>query len=85
MNPETVMRADKTLTVRLPVDLHDDLTQLAKMTGRTKSFLAVQALTVYVETEAWQIRDIEQELAEADRGEFATPEEVNAFFRAYAD
>jgi predicted transcriptional regulator len=29
---------------------------------------------------AWQVQDVEAGLAEADRGEFATPEEVTSFF-----
>jgi predicted transcriptional regulator len=83
MTTETLMPAEKMLNVRLPAALHESLARLTKATGRTKSFLAVQALTTYIETEAWQIQDIEQGLAEADRGEFATPEEVNTFFQAY--
>ena len=74
------MPAEKMLNVRLPADLHGKLEQLTKATGRTKSFLAVQALKGYVETEAWQIEDIEAGLAEADRGEFASAEEVASFF-----
>lgn len=74
------MQSDKVLNVRLPADLHGKLEQLTKATGRTKSFLAVQALTGYIETEAWQIKDIEDGLADADRGDFASPQEVSAFF-----
>jgi len=33
--------------------------------------------------QAWQIADIKAGLAEADRGEFATEEEVNAVFAKY--
>lgn len=74
------MQAEKMLNVRLPADLHGKLEQLTKATGRTKSFLAIEALRGYIATEAWQIQDIESGLAEADRGEFASPQEVNAFF-----
>ena len=74
------MTAEKMLNVRLPAELHGKLERLTQVTGRTKSFLAVQALTSYVETEAWQVRDIEAGLAEADRGEFASAEEVASFF-----
>ena len=80
MTTHTTMPAEKMLTVRLPAELHGKLEQLTKVTGRTKSFLAVQALTGYVETEAWQIQDVEAGLAEADRGEFASAEEVVSFF-----
>ena len=72
------------MTVRLPADLAVQLEKLTQATGRNKSAITVAALRVYVEAEAWQIRDIEQGIAEADRGEFAIDSEVNSFFAKYA-
>lgn len=80
MSTHTIMPAEKTLNVRLPADLHGKLEKLTKATGRTKSFLTVQALKGYVETQAWQLRDIESGVAETDRGEFASQEDVTSFF-----
>lgn len=82
---ETTMPAitEKPLNVRLPIDLATQLEALTKATGRTKSFLTVEALRGYVEAEAWQIQDIKEGLEEADRGEFATPEEVANVFAKY--
>ena len=79
------MRAtiEKPLNVRLPADLAVQLDALTKATGRTKSFLTVEALRSYVEAEAWQIQDIKDGLEEADRGEFASPEEVACVFAKY--
>jgi RHH-type transcriptional regulator, rel operon repressor / antitoxin RelB len=74
------MPAEKLLNVRLPAELHGKLEQLTKATGRTKSFLTVEALKGYIEAEAWQVQNIEAGMAEADRGEFASAEEVTAFF-----
>lgn len=75
--------AEKILNVRLPADLHSQLEQLVQATGRTKSFLTVEALKRYVGQEQWQIADIQAGLQEADRGEFATPDEVGAVFAKY--
>lgn len=75
--------AEKMLNVRLPADLHSQLERLVQATGRTKSFLTVEALKGYVEQENWQLADIKAGLAEADAGEFATEEEVNAVFDKY--
>jgi len=75
---------DKPMTVRLPADLAGQLEKLAKATGHDKSTITVAALRAYVEAEAWQIQDIEQGVAEADRGEFASTEEVNSFFAKLA-
>ena len=74
---------EKSLNVRLPVDLAVQLEALTKATGRTKSFLTVEALREYLQVQAWQVQDIKDGLAEADRGEFATEEEVTNFFAKY--
>jgi predicted transcriptional regulator len=62
------MTAEKMLKVRLPAAFHESLAGLAQATGRSKRFLAVQALTTWIE---------------ADRGEFAAPDEVDKFFQTY--
>ena len=73
----------KTINVRLPVALYDQIEELSKATARTKSYLAIDALTNYVQSESWQIRDIQQGIKEADAGEFATDDEVKAVFSKY--
>jgi predicted transcriptional regulator len=75
--------AEKILNVRLPSDLHGQLEQLVQATGRSKSFLAVEALRSYVSQEQWQIADIQAGLKEADQGEFALDSEVAAVFSKY--
>jgi predicted transcriptional regulator len=64
--------------MRLPDDLTTQLDMLASATGRTKSFLAGQAIRDFVERESWQIAEITQAIAEADRGDFASEQEMNA-------
>lgn len=73
----------KTINVRLPEALYNQIEELAKATARTKSFLAIDALTSYVQRESWQIRDIREGIQEADAGEFATDEQVNTVFGKY--
>ena len=63
------------MSMRLPAELANQLGALAEATGRTKSFLAVQAIQNFVEREAWQVAEIKKGLAEADSGDFATDEE----------
>jgi len=74
---------EKPLNVRLPIALASQLEALTKATGRTKSFLTTEALREYLQVQAWQVQDIKDGLAEADRGEFATEEEVAQFFAKY--
>jgi RHH-type rel operon transcriptional repressor/antitoxin RelB len=73
----------RTINVRLPDALYNQIEELAKATARTKSFLAIDALTNYVQNESWQIRDIQEGIKEADAGEFATDEQVKAVFSKY--
>ncbi|MFN8955986.1 MAG: CopG family ribbon-helix-helix protein [Burkholderiales bacterium] len=73
----------RTINVRLPEALYNQIEELAKATARTKSFLAIDALTHYVQSESWQIRDIHEAIKEADAGEFATDNQVKAVFAKY--
>ena len=74
---------DKPMTVRLPADLAGQLEKVVLATGLNKSAITVAALREYMDAEAWQIQDIEQGVAEADRGEFASASEVSSFFAKY--
>jgi predicted transcriptional regulator len=80
---ESMSTAEKILNVRLPVELHGQLEQLVQATGRSKSFLTIEALKSYVRQEQWQIADIQAGLQEADQGEFATADEVRAVYAKY--
>jgi RHH-type transcriptional regulator, rel operon repressor / antitoxin RelB len=79
--PEII--TDKPLNVRLPLDLAGQLDALTKATGKTKSFLTIEALREYLEVQAWQVQDIQDALVEADQGKFASEKEVTQFFAKY--
>ncbi|WP_047960340.1 CopG family ribbon-helix-helix protein [Desulfovibrio sp. TomC] len=66
------------MSLRLSEELSNKINEIAIATGRTKSFVAVQALQDFVEREAWQVSEIRKSLAEADVGDFATDEEMKA-------
>jgi predicted transcriptional regulator len=67
---------DLNLTIRLPATVKETLDKLAEATGRSRSFLAQEALRRYLEEEGWQVREIREGIREADAGDFATDEEV---------
>ncbi|MCO6442166.1 MAG: ribbon-helix-helix protein, CopG family [Nitrococcus mobilis] len=73
-------RETATISVRIPRRLRERLEQLAGATGRTKSYLAAEALQAYIEREAWQIAAIQKGVEAAERGEFADDEEVKRRF-----
>ncbi|MBU2854394.1 MULTISPECIES: CopG family ribbon-helix-helix protein [Acidithiobacillus] len=50
------------------------------MTGRSRSWLAMEAIKEYLEREQWQVSQIREAIAEADAGDFASQEEVAAVF-----
>lgn len=66
------------MSMRLPDEAMDRLGDLAKATGRTKSFLAGQAIMEFLERESWQVNEISQALGEADAGDFASDQEIEA-------
>ena len=43
----------RTINVRLPEALYKQIEELATATARTKSFLAIDALSQYVQNETW--------------------------------
>lgn len=65
-----------TMTIRLEDDVRNRLDQLAAATQRSKSFLAAEAIREFVETNEWQIGEIQAALKEADADDFAGDEEV---------
>jgi predicted transcriptional regulator len=70
-------------TIRLDDELMTKLDALASDTDRSRSWIAKKAIETYVERNAWQIARIEEGIAEADRGDFATDDEVEAVFSRY--
>jgi predicted transcriptional regulator len=73
----------RTINVRVPVNVYQQLENLAKATARTKSFVTLEALSSYLESQSWQISDIEAGIGEADNGDFATDAQVNSVFAKY--
>lgn len=73
-------KSSEVLTVRLPTQIKERLENLSKARSRSKSWLTVDAITRYLEFDEWQTQEIRLALQEADRGEFASPEEVKKVF-----
>lgn len=70
-------------TIRLDDEMLAKLDALAADTDRSRSWIAAKAIESYVELNAWQIARVREGIAEADRGEFAAPEEIDAVFAKY--
>jgi RHH-type transcriptional regulator, rel operon repressor / antitoxin RelB len=79
-----MLAMEKTLNLRIPSDVHEQLSELTRATGRSKSFLALEALQSYLSYQTWQLAEIQDGLAEAERGEFASDEEIARILNKYA-
>lgn len=49
-----------TLSLRLAPEMRDQLEKLSDATGRSKSFLAAEAIESYLAAQAWQVKAIKQ-------------------------
>lgn len=76
----TMELKDAQVSLRLPAQLKERVETYSKLVGRTKSHVAVEALGDYLAWRTPQIEDLDEAIAAADRGEFATDEEVEALF-----
>src|ERR1700682_3733759 len=57
-----------TFSVRVDRSTRSRLEKLAKSTGRSRSFLAAEAIAAYLDTNEWQISGITAALSSLDRG-----------------
>lgn len=63
-------------TVRLNDEKTKKLEKLAEKLDRPRSYLAVQAIDEFISQQEWQIAEIEAGLQDADRGEFASADDL---------
>jgi predicted transcriptional regulator len=68
--------ASTTFTVRVEPGVKKRLAKLAKSTGRTRSFLAAEALSEYLDANEWQVSGVKRAMASLDRNEGVSHDEV---------
>ena len=68
------------ISARIDQKTLKQLEKLAKATKRTKSFLASEAIQLYVEEQSWQIDAIKEGVKQADKKNFAANDEVKSAF-----
>ena len=78
------MSQSTTMTIRLEPELKRRLDKLASVTHRSKSFLASEAVREFIELNEWQIEEIQAAIKEADAGDFASDQDVEAVFSKWA-
>ena len=66
------------VSLRVPADLIETLDKIAATLERSRSWVMLRALRQYVTDEGQEVLDIQEGIAEADRGELVPIEDVLA-------
>jgi len=74
--------ASEQFSLRIPKDTKNKLEDIALATGRSKAFIAIEAIEKYCEMEAWQISAIQKGLKQAEDGEFVSHLDLKANWEA---
>ena len=74
-----------TSTLEIRSELKLQLDDLAEEIHRSESDLANEAVTLYLAQQRRIIGQIQEGLSQAQRGEFVSDEEMEAFFKRYTD
>jgi RHH-type transcriptional regulator, rel operon repressor / antitoxin RelB len=74
------MPATPAANLELEPQLYERLARAAAERSLDPSRAVAEAVEAWLETDAWHRAEIEEALAEADAGDFATEEEVEATF-----
>jgi RHH-type transcriptional regulator, rel operon repressor / antitoxin RelB len=72
-----------TFSVRVDATLKRRLEKLAKITGRTRSFLASEAINQFLDVNDWQVAGVKQAIASFDRGEGVPHERVEQWVASW--
>ena len=72
-----------TLSVRIDTDTKKRLEALAKRSRRSKSFLAAEAIAVFVEAESWQLDEIQIGIRELDEGRGVPHKDVGNWLHSW--
>ena len=72
-----------TFTVRVDAVVKKRLEKLAKSTGRSRSFLAAEAIGEFVDVNEWQIAGIKSAMTSMDRGEGIAHEQVKEWVQSW--
>ncbi len=73
----------ETLSIRIDASTKKRLDALSKRSKRSKSFLAAEAITAYVDSEEWQIGEIQAGITELDSGKGVKHEKVSDWLKSW--
>ena len=72
-----------TVSVRIDAAIKKRLEKLAKSTGRSRSFLAAEAINEYLDLNEWQVAGIQKAVVSLDRGDGIPHERVQEWVSSW--
>src|SRR5215218_5623005 len=75
--------ASTTFTLRVESNVKKRLEKLAKSTGRSRSFLAAEALREYLDLNEWQVEGVRKAIASLDREGGVSHEQVKSWVNSW--
>jgi predicted transcriptional regulator len=73
----------ETLSVRIDAATKKRLDALSKRAKRSKSFLAAEAIAAYVESEEWQLGELQAGIADVESGQEVGHERVSKWLNSW--
>ena len=72
----------ETLSIRIDAETKNRLDALSKRSKRSKSFLAAEAIAAYVESEEWQLGELQAGIAELESGQEVSHDKVSKWLKS---
>jgi RHH-type rel operon transcriptional repressor/antitoxin RelB len=73
----------ETLSIRIDAATKKRLDALSKRSKRSKSFLAAEAIAAYVESEEWQLGELQAGIAELESGQEVSHDKVSKWLTSW--
>ncbi|TDX64303.1 putative transcriptional regulator [Methylosinus sp. sav-2] len=83
MKTQNEARASETFTVRVDAQTKARLEKLAESTGRSRSFLAAEAITQFLDANEWQVEGIRDAIRAIDAGEAIAHQDVRKWVESW--
>jgi RHH-type rel operon transcriptional repressor/antitoxin RelB len=77
------MSTTETLSIRIDAKINKRLEALARRSKRSKSFLAAEAISAYVQAEEWQLREIGEGLSDLDQKRTVSHDQVSKWLKSW--
>ena len=77
--------SSEVLTIRVSSELKSKLEKLGKTLHRSKSYIAEQAISHYVDKNAWQIDELTQAQDKIRQGNFVSNDEVGRYLQSWGN